>query len=74
MFLLHEYMLQVERLAYSLLPSIVFRSHVLSSHYRMWAYVDQITRGSDYNWLFRTALAHQLCDSFDGQSLIKISE
>ncbi|KAF2987282.1 hypothetical protein EK904_000094 [Melospiza melodia maxima] len=40
---------------------------------RMWSCIDQFTRGSDYNWLFRAALAYWLSDSFDGQSLIKIS-
>lgn len=65
--------LQVERLARSLLPPLVFPPHVLSSCTDLWAGIDRITRGSDFNWFFRTVMAHREFGFFDEQRLIKIS-
>lgn len=66
-------MLQVERLAHSLLPSLVFPAHVLFASTDCGACIDQITRGSDFNCFFRTILAYRRSIFFDGQRLIKIS-
>lgn len=41
-------------------------------HHRLWACIDDIARGSDFSWFFRTVLAHRVCFP-DGQRLANIS-